>query len=226
MGILGGAFNPVHVGHLRLGIEARECLGLDRVEFVPAARPPHKPEPWMLPFAARRELLELAVSGMPGFFVNPLEAERPGPSYTWDTLQGLAREHPGRDYHFIMGAGDFLNLHLWKRGLELGTLANLAVATRDHLGAAEVEGCLADRPAMGCVPEGPGRWRMAGGKVLALMDILRLDISASRIRERFRRGADLRFLLPVAVEETLSRRRREILDFWDTEPRAEEGSPS
>jgi nicotinate-nucleotide adenylyltransferase len=217
VGILGGAFNPVHVGHLRLGVEALEALNLDRVELVPAARPPHKPEPWMLPFALRHEFLRLAVADAPQFCVNPMEDLRPGPSYTWDTLEALAQAHPDREHYFIMGAGDFLNLHLWKRGLELGTLVNLAVAARDHLGAAEVEACLAGREQMGCTADGPGRWRMRGGRELVLIDILRLDISASCIRERFRRGADLRYLSPPPVVEALTRQREQVLDYWGKE---------
>src|SRR5512142_198557 len=134
LGILGGTFNPVHVGHMRLALEMAEALSLDRVEFIPAARPPHKPDEGMLPFDLRAQLLSLSIDGASGLAVNLMEAERPGPSYTWDTLVELSRQRPDTDLYFIMGASDLLNLHLWRRGPELGQLANLAVSNRDRLG--------------------------------------------------------------------------------------------
>jgi len=214
LGILGGTFNPVHIGHVRLALEMAEALALDRVELIPAARPPHKQGEGMLPFELRAELLSLAVTGVPGLAVNRMEAERPGPSFTWDTLTELSGLHPGADIHFIMGAGDLLNLHLWRHGPELGHLANLSVATRDHLGRGEVEQYLADRPEIRCEPAGEGKWLMDSGKYIELVDIPRLDISASFIRERFRRGSNLRFLLPPGVEEHINRLRSQVLKAW------------
>jgi nicotinate-nucleotide adenylyltransferase len=217
VGILGGTFNPVHVGHLRLALEAKEAVGLDLVELVPAPRPPHKREAWMLPFKLRLELLRLGLAGLDGLAVNDVEARREGPSYTCDTLEALGREHPDQELFFIMGASDLLNLHLWKRGMELGCLANLVVATRDRLGQAEVAAYLREHGEMGYEPDSQDAWRRSGGRSLVLVPIPRLDISASFIRERFRRGADLRFLLPPAVEEALKARRPRILEFWAKE---------
>jgi len=214
VGILGGTFNPVHIGHLRLAIEMWQALDLDQVELVPAAWPPHKPERGMLDFAVRLELLRLAVAGLPMLAVNALEAERPGPSYTIDTLEQLNRLRPETEFFFLMGAGDLLNLHLWKRGFELERLAHLAVATRDHLGEAEVSAYIAAHPAMGFTPDGPRRWAAPSGRCLTLVDIPRLDISASFIRERFRHGANLRFLLPASVEEALAGNREVVLSAW------------
>lgn len=214
VGILGGTFNPVHIGHLRLALEMWQALELDQVELVPAAWPPHKPERGMLDFGARLELLHLAVDGLPMLAVNGLEADRPGPSYTIDTLVELARQRPDTEFFFLMGAGDLLNLHLWKRGFELERLAHLAVATRDHLGEAEVSAYIAAHPEMGFTPDGSRRWGTPSGRRLALIDIPRLDISASFIRERFRHGANLRFLLPASVEEALARNRGSVLSAW------------
>jgi nicotinate-nucleotide adenylyltransferase len=214
LGILGGSFNPVHVAHVRLAVEMAEALNLDRVELIPAARPPHKSGEGMLPFELRAELLSLAIQDIDSLRVNLMEAERPGPSYTWDTLKELAARNPKADIHFIMGASDLLNLHLWRNGTELGSLANLAVATRDHLGREEVESYLSARPEIRCEPDGPDRWRMDSGKSIELVDIPRLDISASFVRERFRRGANLRFLIPREVEEQLNRQRDQILKIW------------
>lgn len=214
LGFLGGTFNPVHIGHVRLALEMAEALSLARVELIPAARPPHKPGEGMLPFELRAELLSLAVEGIEGVAVNLMEADRPGPSYTWDTLTELVRLHPGADIHFIMGAVDLVNLHLWRRGPELGTLANLAVSTRDSLGRDEVAAYLADHPELGCEPFGPGKWLMPSGNCVELVDVPRLDISASFIRERFRRGSNLRYLVPPGVEGHINRLRSQVLEVW------------
>jgi len=143
-----------------------------------------------------------------------MEADRPGPSYTWDTLQELTVGQPGVEMYFILGATDLVNLHLWKHGTELGTLANLAVSTRDRLGGDQIAAYLADHPEMGYSPDGPGIWLQKCGKRIELVDVPRLDISASFIRDRFRRGASLRFLVPFRVEEELNRRRAELLALW------------
>ncbi|GAB6035712.1 nicotinate (nicotinamide) nucleotide adenylyltransferase [Fundidesulfovibrio butyratiphilus] len=214
IGLLGGTFNPVHVGHVRLGLEMLEALGLDAVEYLPAARPPHKTGEGMLPFFLRLELLEAALDDLPGLVANPVEAERSGPSYTWDTLEHLNRTRPGVAWYFIMGAGDLLCLHLWKRGLELGGQANLAVSSRDSLGAREVGEYIEKTPEMGLVAQGRGRWRFSGGNELVLVEVPRLDISASFIRERFARGACLRYLLPATVERRLEASRSEVLLAW------------
>lgn len=214
LGILGGSFNPVHVAHVRLALEMAEALDLDRVELIPAARPPHKSGEGMLPFELRAELLSLAVEGLDRLSVNLMEAARPGPSYTWDTLNDLTARNPEADIHFIMGASDLLNLHLWRHGVKLPSLAHLAVATRDHLGREEIGSYLAGRPEIRCEPDGRDRWRMDSGKRIELVDIPRLDISASFVRERFRRGANLRFLIPRGVEEQLNRLRDQVLKIW------------
>lgn len=214
LGILGGSFNPVHVAHVRLAVEMAEALSLDRVELIPAARPPHKPGEGMLPFELRAALLGKAVEGLDFLSVNLMEAERPGPSYTWDTLTELSRARPGADIHFIMGSSDLMSLHLWRNGLRLCELASLAVATRETLGREEVRAYLAERPEMGAEAHGPGAWRFPSGRRLELVEIPRLDISASFIRDRFRRGANLRFLVPPGVEDELCRQRDRVLEIW------------
>ncbi len=107
IGILGGSFNPVHNGHVRMAIEVLERLSLDRVELVPAKQPPHKQEGDILPFDLRLELVNQAIDGVPGLGSNPLEGEREGPSYTCDTLNCYRTEQPDSDFFFIVGRPRF-----------------------------------------------------------------------------------------------------------------------
>jgi nicotinate-nucleotide adenylyltransferase len=228
IGIFGGCFNPVHCAHLRAALEAAEGLGLDRVDFVPSARPPHKPDAPMLGFAARLRLLRAAVADMPGLAVNDLESRRPGPSYTYDTLVRYREDHPGAELFFIMGTGDLLNLATWRRGFELPRLAHLAVLGREGLGGEEIGAYLAGEGAgIGATARSlpPGvsagaAWAMPGGHMLFCLEIPRLDISASLVRERWRCGRTLRFLAPDAVLQELASIRDEADLAWGRPPAA------
>src|SRR5437870_4749134 len=104
LGIFGGTFDPVHLGHLILAEEAREQGRLEQVLFVPAARPPHKQEQPLTPFAQRVEMLSLALAGNPAFRIEQLERDRPGPSYTVDTLEELRRRQPDAELWLIVGS--------------------------------------------------------------------------------------------------------------------------
>ena len=190
IGIFGGTFNPVHIGHVRAAIEVAEALGLAGVEFAPAARPPHKSGDPLLDFALRLELCRAAVAGIPGFSVNPLENERPGPSYTCDLLADLARTRPGEQFCFIMGMGDLLCLAAWKNGLDLGRLAHLAVHARQGQELAAFGRFLDhNAKAMGAAPTAdPAVWSLPDGRFMQYVPVARLDVSASDIRRRWQEG--------------------------------------
>lgn len=201
VGIFGGTFNPVHIGHLRAAIEVAEALQLSRVELVPAARPPHKRGEGLLDFSLRLTLCQRAVDGMPGFVVNPMEADRPGPSYTCDTLAELAQTRPDVAFTFILGMGDLLNLGYWKNGLQLGRLASLAVHARAGLGLSVfTDHLVANGAALGAQPtEDPTTWTLGGGRCIRFVPVARIDISASDIRERWRSGRKIDHLVPQSV---------------------------
>lgn len=217
IGLFGGSFNPVHIGHLRAAVEAREALSLDVVEFIPTARPPHKAGEPILDFSLRVRLLELAVADRPGFRVNLMEGARPGPSYTYDTLVEYGSSAASAELFFLMGAGDLFNLPFWHRGMELGTLANLAVMSRRGEELSDIEAFVAaNAQALGArpLPEQRGAWALPRGRRLIHLDIPRLDISASDIRKRWRRGCSPAYLLPEAVERELVANREAVTAAW------------
>lgn len=202
IGILGGTFDPIHYGHLRLAQEAAHQLRLDGVRFIPAAAPPHRAAPAVSP-ADRLAMVKLAIAGNPLFSIDERELDPQGPRYTVDTLESLrAGSGAAQSLVLLLGADAFLDLATWSRWHRLFELAHIAVAHRPGFPvenwqsrmpqplAAEYSARLLKEPrAVHFAP--------AGG--IAVLPIAALDISATLIRESTRRGADVRYLLPDSV---------------------------
>lgn len=216
IGIFGGTFNPVHIGHVRAAIEVAEALSLAGVEFVPAARPPHKSGEPMLDFSLRLSLCRHAVAAIEGFRVNDMEAVRPGPSYTSDTLAELRRTRPDEEFCFILGMGDLLGLSTWKNGLEFGRMASLAVHAREGLGLEVFTIFLkANAAAMGAAPtEDPAVWALPEGRRISFVPVARLDVSSSDIRERWRRKKRIDGLVSEAVLRELKQHEDVLRTGW------------
>ncbi len=219
--ILGGSFNPPHVGHLRIALEAREALGISRVLLIPCASPPHKPGLGLLPFELRHAMLERAIRSLPGFALSRVETERPGPSYTVDTLRELRRRDPDVPLLFIMGGNDFLTLERWREYEALPGLADFAVLPRD--------GAQAENFRQKALNLWPGLSRGApvagaeetyalphGGKLLYIPQP-RLDISSTLVRRRFLAGRSIDFLVPPGTRELLEERREQVCALWSAE---------
>jgi len=190
VGILGGTFDPIHYGHLVIAEQVREALELDRVLFVPAARPPHKMDLDISPAADRAAMVELAISGNPAFSVCRMELERDGPSYTVDTLETLTdearRDGVAREFFFILSSEAAAALPNWRSPARILELARLAVVRR--LGFSR--------------PDEHALAQLAGGspdRVLTV-ETLPLAHSASDIRSRAASGRSIRYLVPPAVE--------------------------
>lgn len=202
LGVLGGTFDPIHHGHLRLALEMRAALGLDEVRLVPAARPPHRPPP-VASDHDRAALLEAAVADVPGLTADLRELGRAGPSYTVLTLEELRREDPGRPLCFLLGMDAFCALDTWHRWRELPELAHLGIARRP--GAPTPEGrpraLLAERQVDNPAAMGD---KLAGN--IAVIDIPMLDISASRVRHLLTTGVGARFLVPDPVLHLIHQR--------------------
>ena len=114
IGILGGTFDPIHYGHLIIAEAARDQLGLDRIEFIPANDPPHKPDGSVSPAPHRAAMVQAAIGPIDYFVLNCIEIERAGPSYTVDSLEQLARERPGDKFAFIVGGDSLRDLPSWR----------------------------------------------------------------------------------------------------------------
>jgi len=197
LGILGGTFNPIHTAHLRLAEVARAELALSRVLFVPAGDPPLK-HAGVAPACHRLAMVRLAIDGRPEFEALELEIERPGPSYTVDTLAELARRHPGERLWFIVGADALAQLGAWRSPERLFELASFAAARRPGSpgGLAEL---LPARLARAFRPKDERSWLHVSGNELRELPFAPLDVSATEIRRRAARGEDIGYWVPPRV---------------------------
>lgn len=220
LAVLGGSFNPPHVGHLRLAVEAREALGdlISRVDLVPSAQPPHKKNQHLLPFELRAAMLEAAAGPLPWLRCNRLESLREGPSYTWDTLRAYHAAEPGTSLYFLLGSPDFALLPTWHRGLELPALCNFVVVPRGEQSAEEfMDTARALWPrAEARPPLLPDSACMAlpGGGLAHFLPLPWLAVSASRIRELWLAGRSVEYLVPDAALGLLQAYRRTALKHW------------
>jgi nicotinate-nucleotide adenylyltransferase len=189
VGVLGGTFDPVHMGHLILAEQCREQVKLDEVWFIPAARPPHKEDYALSSFDHRLEMLSLAVAGQPAFRVEDLEKERPGPSYTVDTLAELKRRYSGNELFFIVGADCLPDLSHWYQPERLVEFAEIVVAARPGWPlwqADEVRNAL--------------RLPSARAFRFHAVHLPLIDISSRDLRQRVSQSRSIRYLAPRAVE--------------------------
>jgi nicotinate-nucleotide adenylyltransferase len=193
VGVLGGTFDPPHLGHLAIAEEAREVLRLDRVLFVPAGRPWQKADRRVTPGAIRLEMVERAIAGNAAFTVDRSEVDRPGPTYTVDTLEALAaREVVDTEPWLILSAEALAGFATWRAPARVLQLARLCVVPRGASAAAAEAAAL-----VAAFPE-------AAGRVVAL-DEPRLEISSTALRERVRDGRSIRYLVPDGVLEVITR---------------------
>lgn len=206
VGVYGGTFNPIHLGHLRAAEEVAETLGLARVVFVPSATPPHKPhDDDIAPAADRCAWVRLAIEGNPRFALDSLEVERGGASYLVDTLRALREKHAPAELVFLVGSDAFAEMGAWRAPRELFALASYAVMARPPLRGGHLARWLPDavKDDVAIEPDGQrGRHRSAG-TWLRIVEIAGFPLSASDVRLRLRQGRSVRYLLPEAVREAV-----------------------
>jgi nicotinate-nucleotide adenylyltransferase len=183
IGLLGGSFDPVHHGHLIVAQVAAEALGLECLRFVPAREQPFKHGRHSAPAADRAAMLALGVTGLPGFAVERAELDRPGPSYTVDTLRALREREPAAEFTLLLGADAAAELPAWHAASELPQLARIVVFAR------------------------PGSAVPAVPWIARTIEVPAIDISATEIRRRVREGRSIRYWVPDAVAEYVTRHR-------------------
>jgi nicotinate-nucleotide adenylyltransferase len=189
LGVFGGTFDPVHVGHLILAEQCREQGRLDKVLFIPAPRPPHKQDRLLALFDHRLEMLILATSGQPAFQVDDMEKDRPGPSFTVDTLARLHERHGEAELFLIVGSDSLRDLPQWYEPVRILEQAGLLIALRPGspiLGRDEVIKALALADSF------PLRYQVC--------DMPAIDIASRDLRKRLAAGRSVRYMVPRAVE--------------------------
>lgn len=200
IGVLGGTFDPIHFGHLRPALDVHERLGLRDLRFIPCNVPPHRGAP-VAAAEHRLAMVERAIAGVPGFRVDSRELNRPGPSYTVDTLRSLRGEiGPDAPLLLIMGLDAFAGLDTWHRWREIPSLAHVVVAHRPGSSLPEHAAYLELAPVTESCPALEDR---ASGLVV-FQSVTQLDISATDIRERLRAGRSPRYLLPDSVRHYIT----------------------
>lgn len=184
IGVLGSAFNPPHLGHLALAQEALWQLGLGEVVLMPTGEAPHKRIADDPGRELRLAMTRLAAADDPRFGVSTLEVEREGPSYTYETLELLARERGDTELVFVMGADAAVGLESWREPERVVELARLAVARRSGVADADVLAVLRSLGAEGGA---------------TMLEMPQFGVSSSAVRERAAAGRPLRYLVPEAV---------------------------
>lgn len=184
IGIMGGTFDPIHVGHLVAAEEARVRFALDRVMFVPCGEPPHKKDYRVTDREHRYAMTVSATSTNPAFEVSRIEIDRPGPSYTVDTLRELREADPQSSSYFITGADGILAVLTWRDPRELVQFCEFIAVTRPGYDLGELEQAL-----------GPQLMQH-----VHLLSIPGIDISSTEIRRRVAAGLPVKYLTPLEVE--------------------------
>ena len=184
LGIFGGTFDPIHLGHLILAEQCRETCALERVWFMVAGEPPHKRgEPTAV--AHRLEMARIAVAGHPSFAVSEIEAVRPGPHYSVETLEAVRRDRPDDDLFFLIGADSLNDLPGWREPGRIAQLATIVVVNRPGIEETDP----AALPKLG-----------AGAHTILSVTVPPIGIASTDLRRRVREGKTIRYMVPRGVE--------------------------
>lgn len=187
IGIMGGTFDPIHVGHLILGEKAYEQLGLDKVCFMPSGNPPHKKNrQGQASNDERVSMVQKAISGNPHFELSLIEMNEDGYTYTYRTLETLKKQNPDTDYYFIIGADSLYDFATWKKPSRICQACTIVVAARNHIPANSLdqEMTYLSQQYKGC---------------FIRLDTLNIDISSRLIRQWIQEGKSIRYYVPDSV---------------------------
>ncbi len=211
IGFIGGTFDPVHYGHLRMAEEARYHFKLEKVYFLPARIPPHKLGRRITPTDLRVKMLKKAISDNPYFDIETHDIDIDKPSYTVDTLADLKEKYNNKELFFIIGMDSFRELHTWKNFMELFKLANFAVARRPRYSLIEFKHLKEFFPPFDADKikkfnvdfEKRKLTYKESGLSIYFYDSTLLEISSSDIRDNIAQGVSIKYLVPEVVEELI-----------------------
>jgi nicotinate-nucleotide adenylyltransferase len=190
IGVMGGTFDPIHYGHLAAAEEARVRIGLEQVLFVVAGMPPHKLDEEVTPVEHRLAMVRLAIASNPYFAISTVDVERPGPSYTVDTISILQKQFGARaEIYFIMGLDSLVELPTWHQPQRLVQLCRLVAVRRPgfQVDPAQLETSL------------PGI-----SSRLQIIDMPEVDVSSTELQERVREGLPIKYQVPEEVERYIN----------------------
>lgn len=186
LGVLGGTFDPIHIGHLVLAEQVREKFQLEKIIFIPSASPPHKTEEKPSPADARFEMTKLALEGNPFFSVSDIELKREGLSYTVDTLRKLKELYKNSELYFLTGSDVLDEITMWRDPEEIYELAKIVIGVRPGFDKFDLENHFA--------------------KKSIIVNITGMDISSTQIREKVKSGETIKYLVPAKVEEYIKKK--------------------
>jgi nicotinate-nucleotide adenylyltransferase len=184
LGLFGGTFDPIHLGHLILAEACREAVGLERVWFVVAGSPPHKPA-GRTPVSDRLEMVRIATAGHPAFEVSEIEARAAGPNYSFETVEAVQRDRPGDELFFLIGADSLAELPSWRHPQRIAAVATLVVVNRPGID-----------PAVLVAPPDLG----PGARPLVTVTVPPIGIASHDLRRRVAEGRSIRYQVPRGVE--------------------------
>jgi nicotinate-nucleotide adenylyltransferase len=214
-GLFGGTFNPIHKGHLMVAEQVLERFSLDRLYIIPCREPPHKSPDYLAPAADRVRMVRLALPADSRYCLSEVEIDRSGPSYTIDTVTHFADTVvPGATLFLVMGMDAFLEIHTWKRWLELFEQVQLVVVTRqlEGQGDADTDRSIMDESIRTRLPgdytydEKDSCWQDVHGACIHLLQILPVAVSSSQVRRRLKAGKAVADLVPPAVKAYIEKK--------------------
>lgn len=187
IGIMGGTFDPIHIGHLLIAEYARISFKLDKILFIPTGNPPHKKKKHITSDMHRYNMVLLATNSNENFLLSTIEMDREGVTYTIDTINALKSIYDNTDFYFIMGADSLLQIYSWKDYEKLLNMCKFIVAKRPGYKDNKLDEVKSDL-------------NLKYNSQIFIMEGPLLDISSSQIRERVKKGISITYLVPRAVE--------------------------